>query len=134
MRTIISWIFLAPLFAVILSFAVSNREILTLRLWPTDYEVSAPLFAIALSGMFIGFLWGAVTVWMSGGETRRRARREASRAADAEREAERLRAEVAVLEESQRADHAQAALDGDQTPGLPALRDNPAATATPRIL
>ena len=123
MRKILSWIVLAPVFAVLISFAVSNRETLVLRLWPTDYEVAAPVFLLALGGLFIGFLWGAVVVWFAGGEARARARREAARAEAAERDAERLKAEIAQLQDKARKAEAK----------VPAVA-GPAAAAVPRIL
>ncbi len=135
LRKTLSWIVLLPIFAVVVSFALSNREVLTLRLWPTDFELTAPMFLIGLGGLFLGFLWGAVTVWMSAGPTRRRARRETARAGAAERDSERLRAEVTALQEKLRAREQAAQADPAQGTGanLPALVDN-AATQQPRIL
>jgi uncharacterized integral membrane protein len=56
-------------------FALSNTEIVRLGLWPTDYSLEAHLSLAILAAMAIGFLLGALVVWMSELGQRRRARR-----------------------------------------------------------
>ena len=73
-----------------------------LQLWPFDYELTAPVSLVGVAGLFLGFLWGAVMVWISGGVARGRARREAHRADLAERENQRLATDVEMLEEKLR--------------------------------
>ena len=64
-----------------------------------------------------------MVVWFAGGEARARARREAARAEAAERDAERLKAEIAQLQDKARKAEAK----------VPAVA-GPAAAAVPRIL
>jgi putative membrane protein len=66
--------------AVILSvplamFALSNTQIVTLGLWPTDYTIDVHLSLAVLIAMAFAFLIGAVVVWFSELSQRRRARR-----------------------------------------------------------
>ena len=63
---------------------------------------------VGVGGLFLGFLWGAVMVWISGGVARGRARREAHRADLAERENQRLKTDIEVLEEQVRTAEKQA--------------------------
>ena len=70
---IVATVALAPVTAAIVLFAVSNRAILTLRLWPLPYEVDIPVYALVLGAGFIGFLIGATVAWIAGARSRRRA-------------------------------------------------------------
>ena len=56
-------------------FLLSNTEIVSLGLWPTDYSINAPLSIAILVAMALGFLLGALVVWMSELARGRRARR-----------------------------------------------------------
>jgi len=71
--------FLAVAFAVAVTlFAVSNREPVTVELWPLPYSVTVGLYAAILFGVLVGFLVGAIATWLAGGR-RRRAFRETKR-------------------------------------------------------
>lgn len=133
MRKIISWIVLAPLFVVLAVFAVSNREAVVLKLWPTPFELTAPVFLIGLGGLFLGFLWGAVVVWFAGGEARGRARRATRQAEDAERRIERLKTEAAEAQARLRNAEARLAEAKADPAGLPAVRAS-AGADLPRII
>ena len=106
---LLSWIVLTPLVLGLILFAASNRADVVLRLWPFDYELTTPVALVGVGGLFLGFLWGAVMVWISGGVARGRARREAHRADGAEKEVLRLKTDVEMLEEKLRAADAKAA-------------------------
>ena len=110
---------MTPLILGLILFAASNREDVVLRLWPFDYELTAPASLVGVGGLFLGFLWGAVSVWISGGVARGRARREAHRAEGAEREVQRLKTDVEVLEEKLRAAETQAKAARDIGQTLP---------------
>jgi uncharacterized integral membrane protein len=56
-------------------FALSNTEMVSLGIWPTDYHLEAHLSLAILFAMALGFLFGALVVWMSELTQRRRARR-----------------------------------------------------------
>jgi uncharacterized integral membrane protein len=49
------------LFAVI--FATSNETLITLRLWPFESTLTAPIWLLILSSFIIGGLMGAITLW-----------------------------------------------------------------------
>lgn len=123
-----SWIILTPLVLGLVLFAASNREDVVLRLWPFEYELTAPAALVGVGGLFLGFLWGAVTVWISGGAARDRARREAHRAEGAEREVTRLKTDVEMLEEKlrQAENKAKAAAEAKNLPATTGGTGNPA--------
>ncbi len=64
-----------PLLLLLVMFALSNRQLVPIRLWPTDFAVEAPLALAVLAGMAIAFLLGGLMVWFSVLVQRRRARR-----------------------------------------------------------
>ena len=68
------------LFALVLClplalFALSNTEMVTLGIWPTDYTVQVHLSLAILVAMAFSFLLGGVLVWFSALAQRRRANR-----------------------------------------------------------
>jgi uncharacterized integral membrane protein len=72
-------------------FAIANREAVTLDLWPLEISIQAPLFILTLGSVAIGLFAGGVTVWFSGGHTRRQARAARRKVAELERELANLR-------------------------------------------
>ena len=97
-------------FAAILSlFAASNREAVSLGLWPLPYLVDAPLYLAVFLSLLLGFVLGAAVAWLGS----RRARRELRRC---RRRSEALARELAVT-------HSQLARDAQSAePALPATR------------
>ncbi|MFO1190189.1 MAG: LapA family protein [Alphaproteobacteria bacterium] len=79
-------IFLAALIAVV--FAVNNRTMVTLDLWPLA-ATEAPVYAVALIAGFGGYCLGGFAAWLQGGRWRRRAR-------DAEKRAESAESAIAI--------------------------------------
>src|SRR5271165_4810510 len=77
---------LAPFLLVLIAFALSNPQPVSLSLWPTDVTLEAPLSiaTLVIAGVF--FLLGALIVWIPGLATRRRARLAERRAAALEAE------------------------------------------------
>ena len=90
----LSWILTLPLMAVAVIFAIANREMVTLDLWPLALTIQAPLFVLVLGSAVVGLLAGAMVAWFSGGPTRRRARMARRRAAELEREVAQLREDI----------------------------------------
>jgi uncharacterized integral membrane protein len=82
---------LAPLFLLLVLFALSNTAPARLGLWPTEFEVEAPLSLMILAAMGAAFLLGALSTWVVGLGARLRARRFAQEAA-------RLRAELGAAQ------------------------------------
>jgi uncharacterized integral membrane protein len=67
---ILSWIVAAPIVILVLLFAVSNLEPITLRLRPFPFEMTIPIVLLTLIVLFVGFLLGAIVTWI--GDRRRR--------------------------------------------------------------
>jgi uncharacterized integral membrane protein len=67
-------ILLAPFLLLLIAFALSNPQPVSLSLWPTDVTLEAPLSiaTLVIAGVF--FLLGAVIVWLPALGHRRRAR------------------------------------------------------------
>jgi putative membrane protein len=64
-----------PLLLLLVLFALSNRQPVSLYVWPTDYAATLPLSLAMLGFMAIAFLAGGLLVWVSELVQRRRARR-----------------------------------------------------------
>ncbi len=88
---IITFILCLPL----VLFVLSNTEMVSLGLWPTDYAVDVHLSVAILVAMAIAFLLGAVVVWLSELSQRRRARRAERRVHLLEARIEELQAQTA---------------------------------------
>jgi lipopolysaccharide assembly protein A len=56
--------------ALVALFAASNREIVSLQLWPLPFSVESRLFFVVLASLFIGFAVGALAVWLKGSRRR----------------------------------------------------------------
>jgi|ERR1700712_4106385 uncharacterized integral membrane protein len=64
-----------PFLLFLLLFALSNREMVRVALWPTDWSVDVMLAVAVLGASAIAFLFGALTVWLSEFGRRRRLRK-----------------------------------------------------------
>ena len=71
----ISWIVIGAIGLVVAIFAVSNREVVELVLWPTPFVVNLPLYLLLLGPFVIGVVVGWVWSWLVSGKSRARARR-----------------------------------------------------------
>ena len=60
--------------ALLIPFALSNRESVSLGFWPLPFLVDLPLYLLVLSLLLAGFVIGAAATWIAG----RRIRRESS--------------------------------------------------------
>jgi uncharacterized integral membrane protein len=86
------WLLFLPLAGVVALFALSNRDPVSLRLWPFEPSLQMPLGIAVLLAAAAGFLLGAVIVWLSDLPARSRSRAAQRRAASLERELDGLRA------------------------------------------
>jgi len=86
------WLVLAVAALVLILFAVSNRESVSVGLWPLPALVDLPLYLIVLGTLVVGFLFGQLVAWIGGWRWRREARRSRERIAMLERELEAERA------------------------------------------
>lgn len=60
---------------VIVAFAVSNRELVEVALWPLPETIEIQLFWVFLYGLVVGALLGGLGAWL-GGMKKRRERRQ----------------------------------------------------------
>jgi lipopolysaccharide assembly protein A len=88
------WIFVLIVALVLALFAVSNREPVTVGLWPAPFLVEIPLYVAMLAALAVGFVLGEVAAWISGRRRRREARQRRRQLASVEGE---LRATQAQL-------------------------------------
>jgi uncharacterized integral membrane protein len=86
----IRFLLAAPFLVLMILFALSNPQQVTLGLWPTDFSWEVPLSIVILLAMALGFVLGALMLWLSVLCQRSRARR-------AERTARALEAQVQEL-------------------------------------
>lgn len=100
---VLFWIIVPLLFLVVIVFAVRNHDVAQVSLWPATTEpVSAPIYAIALIGIFIGFLWGGMVAWLQGSKGRETRRALARRLQVERQESAALREKLARLEAAER--------------------------------
>jgi lipopolysaccharide assembly protein A len=67
-------------------FAVSNRETVSLALWPLPFLVDVPLYLLFFVSLLVGALIGASAAWLAGRRVRRELRRRHGRIQALERE------------------------------------------------
>lgn len=100
---ILFWIIVPLLFLIVIVFAVRNHADVELSLWPVlTAPVSLPVYAVALIGLFIGFLWGGFVAWAQGGRGRERQRLLARRLEVERQEAAAMRERLARLEAAEK--------------------------------
>ena len=111
------WLFVIPLFGIVIVFAVTNRGSTELNLLPILTEpVLFPVYGIALIGLFIGFLLGGLVSWIQNGRSRRRLR-------ELQRQSEADQREIAILRDrlaSSEARERQATIPPPLAPKVPA--------------
>ena len=78
-RKIATWIVIVPLAAVIIAFAVANRQTVTVSFDPFSavgpaYAATLPLFAVIFVVLISGVIIGGFAAWIRQGKWRRRAR------------------------------------------------------------
>ena len=80
LRKILTALILLPLAAVIVAFAVANRQAVTLSLDPFDaahpaYAATLPLFVVIFIVLIVGVIIGGVAAWLRQSYWRRATRR-----------------------------------------------------------
>jgi uncharacterized integral membrane protein len=97
------WIVVPLLFLVVIVFAVKNYETVDVSLWPAWNEpFKVPIYAVALLGVFLGFLWGGATAWVQGARGRERRRALARRLESERQQVAVLRQRLAKLESAEK--------------------------------
>ena len=110
---LIFWALVLLLAVILALFAASNREVVSLALWPLPFAVELPLYLAVLAALAIGLIAGAILTWLGGRHRRRKARRRGRRIAALERELAATQAQLADA-----ADHRD--LEAPAGPRLPA--------------
>lgn len=80
------WLVTGPVILILVIFAVSNRETVTVTLWPLPFSLEASLYLVVLLAALLGFLIGEFVAWVNGRFWRRDARIKARRIEALERE------------------------------------------------
>jgi uncharacterized integral membrane protein len=93
----LSLVITIPLLLVLIVFAVSNRQLVELNLWPFFIVQDVPLFLLALGMLAIGALAGAAWMWLPLTRWRLRARSHERRIVELEAALAENRAIVAQL-------------------------------------
>ncbi len=62
---LISWLLTSIVLVAALSFALNNRQSVTVSLWPFGIEVVAPLYLFIIGTLGLGLLLGAIIGWIS---------------------------------------------------------------------
>jgi uncharacterized integral membrane protein len=87
------WVVVVLVAAVLALFVTSNGKTVTLGLWPLSFVLDLPLYLAILSALVIGFVGGALCVWIGGRHRRRELRLRGRRIAALENELAAARAE-----------------------------------------
>jgi uncharacterized integral membrane protein len=79
-RKIVTALIVVPLAAVIIAFAVANRQTVTISFDPFSatspaYAATLPLFAVIFAGLILGVLIGGIAAWLRQSQWRRTARK-----------------------------------------------------------
>jgi lipopolysaccharide assembly protein A len=56
------------------TFAISNRDVVSLAFWPVPFVVTLPLYLLVFAALLAGFVAGAIAVWVGGRRRRRQLR------------------------------------------------------------
>jgi len=91
------WILFLLVAFIVVTFMVQNREMVDVSLWPLPFVKPAPLWAVIVGFLLLGFLIGAISAWLSGGGTRKRARDLARANAEKAQQISQLHQQVAAL-------------------------------------
>ena len=80
LRKIVTWVIIIPLAAVIIAFAVANRQAVTVSFDPFSatapaYAATLPLFAVIFAVLILGVLIGGIAAWLGQSKWRRSARK-----------------------------------------------------------
>ncbi|HTJ62420.1 MAG TPA: LapA family protein [Alphaproteobacteria bacterium] len=71
---ILSLVITVPITVLVVLFAVSNLDAVTLRLRPFPFDMTMPIWALTLMVLFVGFILGAIVTWIGDRKRRREAK------------------------------------------------------------
>ena len=91
------WVLFLLVAFIVVTFMVQNREVVEVSLWPLPFIKPAPLWSNIVGFLLLGFLIGAISAWLSGGGTRKRARDLARANAEKSQQISQLHQQIAAL-------------------------------------
>ena len=94
----LSWIISVPLALLAISFAISNRDMITLQLEPLPFAATMPVYWLGLGALVAGFILGACITGLGALGYRYRAHSLARRVAALEEDLATFRQEPATAE------------------------------------
>lgn len=65
-----SWLIIAPLFAVAITFALNNKLPVGLDLWPFGIILEMPIYLAMFGALLVGVILGGTVAWMGQGQVR----------------------------------------------------------------
>jgi uncharacterized integral membrane protein len=71
---ILYWLGVLVAAAVGGTFAISNRDTVSLAFWPVPFVVALPLYLLVFAALLTGFVAGAIAAWIGGRHRRRQLR------------------------------------------------------------
>jgi len=100
LKKLLSWIFWVPVGILLITIAISNRQIVTFSIDPIStvnpfFSLSIPLYLLVFAAILLGIVFGGVAAWLAQGKWRKNARHMTA-------EATKWREEAAHLRESSR--------------------------------
>ncbi len=95
---LLSWIVTAPIALLVIVFAVSNLDKVTLHLWPLPFDMTIWIWALTLIELFVGFLLGAIVTWIADRRRRRETRLLNRRVTELEQQLAIARRQPVILE------------------------------------
>ncbi len=97
----LSWLVVILLGIIVIAFTVFNTGQVRIHFWPLA-PMTLPIFLIALGGVFIGFLFGAVVAWFGFSRTRGKLRETSRQLETTSREAAIQRRRIEKLESQEK--------------------------------
>jgi uncharacterized integral membrane protein len=91
-----------PVAILVVAFAMANRATVSVDLWPLDYSIETPMFALVLISATAGLALGGMVSWISTAGRRRHVRAVTRDLATARSDAARLRETLKRLEEEEK--------------------------------
>ncbi len=83
---ILYWAVFLVIATVLILFAVSNRETVSVEFWPLPFLADVPLYLLCFLSLLVGALIGAAIAWIAGHRNRRKLRSRRRRIEALERE------------------------------------------------
>ena len=96
----VRWVLFLLVAFIVVTFMVQNRDMVEVSLWPLPFVKPAPLWAVIVGFLLLGFLLGAISAWLSGGGARKRARELARANAEKAQQISQLNQQVAALKQA----------------------------------